>query len=829
MTTLFIIVTFSQVMCNIEEQKINPEVLELLNEAGAEEKIGIIVVMKEQADLQNFKGVNRLEKLNYMQEFSEISQEPVQEALEKMPINKVKALKPYWIFNGFYMKATKDVIYWLAERSDVEHIENDALIEYFPDENLKENTRAHGWNIDRIKADSVWTELGLSGEGVVVGILDTGCDVTHPALADKYLGYWYDVEGGLTPYDIDGHGTHMTGIIVGGDGPGPFYNDTGVAYGAKFVSAKIDSNYCIFRRFTFNAMEWVASLIEEGVDIRVINCSWGRSDPLCLPLWWAILNLKELDIYSVFAVGPYSPVGTPGNHPTVIGVGATDVDNSIACFSGHGPAPNVSLWADTTYWGRPDWNFIKPDIVAPGYDIPTCETGGGYTTSCGTSPAAPHIVGVIALILERNPTLDYKTIYNLILDNAFQPGCGAPYPNNEYGWGIVDAYHAALATPELTTAFVKYLGYVVCDTLGNSNGIPDPGEVVDFHVRLKAYYEDVYDVQATLTTDETGITIIDGFGGYGDICADSTALNEEDPFCFSVGDSWTPGLDATFYLHINAVNGSWSDTFKIQIGSPSYVVLWEDDFENGLDNWNIDGNWALSTEQYNSPTHSIYSFKETDEVDEVHYLTLAEPLNLSNYNFARVSFWSMEWQVFMCQYGIAYVFTPDIDHVLIADIEYYEPTAMSYSCDISFFAGEPEVYLEFVYWCCGSISDQAHWYLDDIRVLVDSFSYVGVEEPLVNKPTEINIYQNYPNPFSTSTTISFDLATKLHEEMRIRIYNIKGHLVKTLTPMTNDQCPMTSVIWDGKDDTNKPVSSGIYLYKLKAGGHTSIKKMIIMR
>ncbi|MBC8526771.1 MAG: T9SS type A sorting domain-containing protein [Candidatus Cloacimonetes bacterium] len=91
------------------------------------------------------------------------------------------------------------------------------------------------------------------------------------------------------------------------------------------------------------------------------------------------------------------------------------------------------------------------------------------------------------------------------------------------------------------------------------------------------------------------------------------------------------------------------------------------------------------------------------------------------------------------------------------------------------------------------------------------------------------LYQNYPNPFSYSTIISFHLATKSHENTQIKIYNIKGQLIKTL-PMTNDQCPMTKIVWDGKDEKGNYVSNGIYLYKLSTEKYTSqVRKLLLIR
>jgi flagellar hook assembly protein FlgD len=86
---------------------------------------------------------------------------------------------------------------------------------------------------------------------------------------------------------------------------------------------------------------------------------------------------------------------------------------------------------------------------------------------------------------------------------------------------------------------------------------------------------------------------------------------------------------------------------------------------------------------------------------------------------------------------------------------------------------------------------------------------------------------NYPNPFNGETTISFSLTTNLHEKARIEIFNIKGQKVKTFDVITNGAAG--SVIWNGRDETNKPVSSGIYFYKLVAGENTVTQKMLLLK
>ena len=95
--------------------------------------------------------------------------------------------------------------------------------------------------------------------------------------------------------------------------------------------------------------------------------------------------------------------------------------------------------------------------------------------------------------------------------------------------------------------------------------------------------------------------------------------------------------------------------------------------------------------------------------------------------------------------------------------------------------------------------------------------------PIINK-----LYQNYPNPFNPSTTISFSLPVE--ENIEVAVYNLKGQKVKTITKGEFDEGNY-SVIWNGDDESGKPVSSGIYFYKFKteSGNYTSTKKMLLMK
>jgi bacillopeptidase F len=226
--------------------------------------------------------------------------------------------------------------------------------------------------------------------------MDTGVDITHPALEGKWLSpYWYDaVNNQPNPYDDNGHGTYTMGIILGGDGFGPFEKDIGVAPGAKFVACKIfnadGSGYSSWIHSGFQKiLEWKS----QGVPIVAVSNSWGSIVTTSTEFWQDCLNWKNAGIIPVFAIGGGGPTpgsaNTPANFPIVIGVGSTDQNDNIASFSARGPAPNQSPWNNTQYWPRPDWNLTKPDISAPGVNVYSSIPGGGYASWNGTSMACP--------------------------------------------------------------------------------------------------------------------------------------------------------------------------------------------------------------------------------------------------------------------------------------------------------------------------------------------------------------------------------------------------------------------------------------------------------
>ncbi|MGB9719854.1 MAG: S8 family serine peptidase [bacterium] len=330
-----------------------------------------------------------------------------------------------------------------------------------PEETKTSDMRMPEWNIRKVKADSCWI-AGYTGDSIFIGILDTGCSFTHPALSGKWSGYWKDcVNAQPQPYDDNGHGTFAAGIICGGDGFGPFVDDIGVAPGAKLVASKVfDQNGAGQYTWLDAGLQWIADLkVDSGVDIRAVSNSWG-GNTYDLHFWNICLTYKSIGILGMWSIGSGGPgsgtCSAPGNYPLVLGMGATDSLDNIASFSSRGPAPNQPPWNDTIYWFRRDWNLTKPDIVAPGVNIRSSYNNGSYAIMSGTSWTNPHAAGGAAILCQANPALTVTELYNLFLDNADTVYYGG-YPNNTYGWGRLNLWRtlrSALKIEENPKGFV---------------------------------------------------------------------------------------------------------------------------------------------------------------------------------------------------------------------------------------------------------------------------------------------------------------------------------------------------------------------------------------
>ena len=419
--------------------RLEPALLKQLLAAGSTEQLPVIVVMAEQAPAATGRGL----VAESLQTTAERSQQNVRTFLAgEESAGHVSDVTSFWIFNGLALRAAPDTIKSLATRPDVDivkldHYEN-RLGPWQPTEAAP--ARELAWGVRQIRSDQAWSAFGDTGQGVVVATMDTGVDFLHPALNPNYrgnagkglyqhAGSWFDATPMHTsyPYDGQGHGTHTMGTLAGQDG-------TGVAPGARWIAVRVlDNSGSGYDSWIHAGFQWVlAPNGDPSFAPQVLSNSWGNDFSESTEFQADVARLLQAGILTVFSAGNNGPetgtIGSPASLPGVLAVGAMDADDQIASFSSRGPTP---------------WGERKPQVTAPGVNVLSSIPGGNYALSSGTSMAAPHVAGILALMLSARPGLGIaEATYALTSTTTART---LPVPNNTTGWGRVDAYAAVQA------------------------------------------------------------------------------------------------------------------------------------------------------------------------------------------------------------------------------------------------------------------------------------------------------------------------------------------------------------------------------------------------
>ena len=458
-------------------------------EAGESE---FLVYLDQQADLEPARNImDKSEKGAYvykqLTEIARSTQAPVLRVLESSGAEH----RSYWVANMIWVRGDAQLVETLARRPDVRRLYNNPRVRLEIPPQVEEpagdptdeptDPSTIEWNIAKVSAPEVWA-AGYTGQGAVIGGQDTGYDWEHPALQEHYRGWdsggmvtaghnynWHDAihtgDGGVCgldspePCDDGYHGTHTMGIMVGDDGGS---NQIGMAPGAKWIGCRnMDRGYGTPATYS-ECYEWFIAPYPIGGDPftdgepslapHVINNSWscppseGCSDPDILLS--VVQNVRAAGIVTVHSAGnagsACSTVYTPAAiYDESFSVGSTGQTDIISTFSSRGPVTIDSS------------NRLKPDISAPGSSvrssIPSTQTTL-YRNHGGTSMAAPHVAGLVALLISAQPGLagQVDMLEALITSNAVPRTtsqiCGGipghQVPNNTYGWGRIDALGA---------------------------------------------------------------------------------------------------------------------------------------------------------------------------------------------------------------------------------------------------------------------------------------------------------------------------------------------------------------------------------------------------
>jgi len=450
-------------------EKIAPRVL---TETAGNATTEALVVLADQADLSPASSLQtKLEKgrfvVNALRAAADRTQGPILTLLRQRAIS----YQSFYIVNMVKVTGNRALMQELAARGDVARIDANPYVRTslpVPTGTVSDAPPTVEWNIQQVHAPQVWA-LGFRGQGRVVAGADTGVQWDHPALKLQYRGWkngkashkynWHDaVDHTKVPFDPFGHGTFTVSEMVGDDGQG---NQIGVAPKAKWIACRnMDANGTGSPARYTECFQFLIAPYAEGetpsqgksaLAPDSINNSWEcpASEGCGVETLHKIVDaVRAAGIFPAMAAENSGPnCSTVDNPPAIyasaVSVGATDSANNIASFSSRGP-----VTVDNS-------NRLKPNLSAPGVNVrgavPTNQYQSGWS---GTSMAAPHLAGGVALLWQAKPALVGNiTKTETIFTHTSLPlrstqncgGSGQKVPNNVFGWGLLNLLKAVKA------------------------------------------------------------------------------------------------------------------------------------------------------------------------------------------------------------------------------------------------------------------------------------------------------------------------------------------------------------------------------------------------
>ena len=608
------------------QNTIDPVLQEVMNQKG-DELISVNIIFKAQINPESLqekvtrvtdKKIRRDILVDEFKLFTEKEQSDVMSILLAEKTSKsVSDITSHWLSNSISCKASRDVIYLLSRHNDIELIGYDDM-KYMIYDNVTEDVVIEDNrdvdmtdNIIMVNADKVW-DMGYTGKGVLVAVLDSGVNYNHIDLADhlwdggsQYPNHGYNIIGNNNdPMDNFGHGTHCAGTVCG-DGTSGLH--TGIAPDATLMCVKVLDDYGYGSTSAFNsgmefAIEHQADII--SMSLGVMNAS--ATDKTLMRN--TCVNALQLGVIATVAVGNDGQmtmvpvpnnVRTPGNcpppwmHPDqevnagglscVVAVGAIDYSENMYENGSRGPV----TWTDTEfndYPYNPNIGLIRPDICAPGVGVKSLDhdSNDGYNLKSGTSMATPCVAGVLALLLEKENTLTPAELCMTIETTAKKL---TETKSNLTGSGLIDAFNAII---NIKKGDFNYSRITINDKDGNDNGNINAGEDIKLSVNIINNGETEYNnIKAILTSKNDNVEIIDNEAFINNISANGE-IEIVDEFTFHVNENTACKSELTFDIDFYDSNDEVVSSFGFILYVSGYklefasLVVENDDNDNGF-------------------------------------------------------------------------------------------------------------------------------------------------------------------------------------------------------------------------------------------------------
>lgn len=383
-----------------------------------------------------------------------------------------EGFRSFWSSQSAVLRLRRDDLHQLVSMPNIRAVFPNRAVRLPPILEVKQLPQAiadyktSAWGIEKIGALAAWGAYGTRGihlgnsKPVKVAVLDTGVDPDHPELKGKVTDWAeFDENGEIVensaPYDSGEHGTHVCGTIAGGhpDAPADGVPWIGVAPDVELAVGLVLKGGAGTTAQILAGMDWA---LETGAE--VINMSLGgvALEPDVFDVYTrSILNANRLGIPVVVAIGNEGAQtsGTPGNDYFSFAVGATDPRDRPGGFSGG----RTQILRESQYIPEEFWPlvYMKPDVSAPGVAIRSCIPKNRYAVWNGTSMAAPHVAGAIALLLAATDIRSVPEprraflLQDLMVSSVEE--IGESGKDHRYGFGRINILRAI--------AFAKEQGY----------------------------------------------------------------------------------------------------------------------------------------------------------------------------------------------------------------------------------------------------------------------------------------------------------------------------------------------------------------------------------